>query len=118
DAAQKASCIQKIHIRQNMNYTENFEGIKIDVQAVDISISDDVQQHIRNTITKLKRHAKKIDSIDVYFKEEANHATDSKKLSMRVGIPGNDAFAEDDGDNWYELLKNVEEKLKRQLDKR
>ncbi|MDO6388970.1 ribosome-associated translation inhibitor RaiA [Pontibacter sp. BT731] len=101
-----------------MNYTENFEGIKIDVQAVDISITDDVQQHIRNTITKLKRHAKKIDSVDVYFKQEASHATDSKKLSMRVGIPGNDAFAEDDGDNWYELLKNVEEKLKRQLEKR
>ena len=101
-----------------MNYTENFEGIKIDVQAVDISISDDVQQFIRNTITKLKRHAKKIDSIDVYFKEEPNHATDSKKLSMRVGIPGNDAFAEDSGDNWYELLKNVEDKLKRQLEKR
>ncbi|SIT85538.1 ribosome hibernation-promoting factor, HPF/YfiA family [Pontibacter indicus] len=101
-----------------MNYTENFEGIKIDVQAVDITISDDVQQFIRNTITKLKRHAKKIDSIDVYFKEEASQATDSKKLSMRVGIPGNDAFAEDSGDNWYELLKNVEDKLKRQLEKR
>lgn len=101
-----------------MNYTENYEGIKIDVQAVDITISDDIQQNIRNAINKFKRHAKKIDSVDVYFKEEATHATDSKKVSMRVGIPGNDAFAEDSGDNWYELLKNVEEKLKRQLEKR
>ncbi|WP_187263554.1 ribosome hibernation-promoting factor, HPF/YfiA family [Pontibacter beigongshangensis] len=101
-----------------MNYTENYEGIKIDVQAVDISISDDIQQFLRNAISKLKRHASKIDSIDVYFKEESNHATDSKKVSMRVGIPGNDVFAEDKGDNWYELLKNVEEKLKRQLEKR
>lgn len=101
-----------------MNYTENFEGIKVDVQAVDITISDDIQQNIRNTIAKLKRHAKKIDSVDVYFKEEASHATDSKKVSMRVGIPGNDVFAEDSGDNWYEQLKNVEEKLKRQLEKR
>ncbi|WP_018478524.1 ribosome hibernation-promoting factor, HPF/YfiA family [Pontibacter roseus] len=101
-----------------MNYTENFEGIKIDVQAVDINISDDIQQYVRNTITKLKRHAKKIDSIDVYFKEEANQSTNSKKVSMRVGIPGNDVFAEDQGENWYEQLKNVEEKLKRQLEKR
>lgn len=101
-----------------MNYTENFDGIKIDVQAVDIDISDAIQQNVRNAITKLKRHAKKIDSVDVYFKEESKQSTDSKKVSMRVGIPGNDVFAEDKGDNWYELLSNVEEKLKRQLEKR
>lgn len=101
-----------------MNYTENFEGIKVDVQAVDISISDDVQQFIRNSITKLKRNGTRIDSVDVYFKEETNHATDSRKVGMRVGVPGNDVFAEDKGDNWYELLKSVEEKLKKQLEKR
>ncbi|QCR22492.1 ribosome hibernation-promoting factor, HPF/YfiA family [Pontibacter sp. SGAir0037] len=101
-----------------MNYTENFEGIKIDVQAVDISISDSIQQMVRDSITKLKRHAKKIDSVDVYFKEEASQSTDSRRVSMRVGIPGNDVFAEDTGENWFELLKNVEEKLKRQLEKR
>ena len=101
-----------------MNYTENFEGIKIDVQAVDISISDAVQQAVRDTITKLMRFAKKIDSVDVYFKEEANQATDTKRVSMRVGVPGTDVFAEDRGENWYELLKSVEEKLKKQLEKK
>ena len=101
-----------------MNYTENFEGIKIDVQAVDISISDAVQQAVRDTITKLMRFAKKIDSVDVYFKEEANQATDTKRVSMRVGVPGTDVFAEDRGENWYDLLKSVEEKLKKQLEKR
>ncbi|OKL38467.1 ribosome hibernation-promoting factor, HPF/YfiA family [Pontibacter flavimaris] len=101
-----------------MNYTEHYEGIKLDVQAVDISISDALQQGVRDTIDKVKRHAKKIDSVDVYFKEEASHATNSKSVRMRVGIPGNDVFAQDEGDNWFELLKNVEEKLKRQLEKR
>ena len=101
-----------------MNYTENFEGIKVDVQAVDISISDDVQQFIRNSISKLKRNGTRIDSVDVYFKEETNHSTDTRKVGMRVGVPGNDVFAEDKGDNWYELLKSVEEKLKKQLEKR
>jgi len=101
-----------------MSYTENFEGIKLDVQSVDITISDDLQQQIRNTISKLKRHGNRIDSVDVYFKQEASQSTNSKKVSMRVGIPGNDVFAEDTGDNWYEQLKNVEEKLKRQLEKR
>ena len=101
-----------------MNYTENFEGIKLDIQAVDIEISDVIQQNIREKITKLKRRAKKIDSVDVYFREEPNHATNTKSVRMRVGIPGNDVFAQDEGDNWYQLLDNVEEKLKRQLEKR
>ncbi len=101
-----------------MNYTENFEGIKLDVQAVDIEISDAIQQSVRDTITKIKRHMKKIDSVDVYFKEEPSHATNPKSVHMRVGIPGNDVFAKDEGNNWFELLKNIEDKLKRQLEKR
>lgn len=101
-----------------MNYTENFEGIKLDIQAVDIEISDAIQENIREKIQKLKRHAKKIDSVDVYFKEEASQATNTRSVRMRVGIPGNDVFAQDDGDNWYQLLDNVQDKLLRQLDKR
>ncbi len=85
---------------------------------MDIEISDAIQQQIRETITKLMRHMKKIDSVDVYFKEETSHATNPKSLHMRVGVPGNDVFAQDEGNNWYELLKNVENKLKRQLEKK
>ncbi|MDX5419628.1 MAG: ribosome-associated translation inhibitor RaiA [Hymenobacteraceae bacterium] len=101
-----------------MNYTENFEGIKLDVQAVDIEISDAIQESIRKKISKLKRHAKKIDSIDVYFKEEASQSTNTKSVRMRVGVPGNDVFAKDAGENWYELLDSVEEKLVKQLQKK
>ncbi|MBC5772877.1 ribosome-associated translation inhibitor RaiA [Pontibacter sp. KCTC 32443] len=101
-----------------MNYTENFEGIKLDIQAVDIDISDAMQQNLRDKISKLKRHAKKIDSIDVYFKEESSHSTNTKSVRIRVGVPGNDVFAHDEGDNWYQLLDSVEEKLKRQLEKK
>lgn len=61
-----------------MNYTENFEGIKIDVQAVDITIDDDVQQGIRDMITRLKRHVSQVNWVDVYFKKKPtmpqNHA--------------------------------------------
>ena len=34
---------------------------------------------------------------------------------LAVGTSGNDAYASDLGDNWMELLKSVEEKLRRQL---
>ena len=101
-----------------MNYTENFDGIKIDVQAVDINISDDVQQRIRDMIERLRRHISEINWVDVYFKKEPKQSTDSHTLSVRFGIPGNDAFASDTGDNWLVLMASVEEKLRRQLRKR
>jgi hypothetical protein len=40
-----------------------------------------------------------------------------KFIIMRFGIRGNDAFASDSGDKWLALLKSVEEKLRRQLEK-
>jgi putative sigma-54 modulation protein len=101
-----------------MNYTENFEGIKIDVQAVDIDISDEVQQAIREMIARLRRHISEVNWVDVYFKQENGHSTNNQAVSARFGIPGNDAFASDTGNNWMALLKSVEEKLRRQLKKR
>ncbi|HRP91872.1 MAG TPA: ribosome-associated translation inhibitor RaiA [Ignavibacteriaceae bacterium] len=98
-----------------MNYTENFEGIKLDIQAGDIDISDDVQQEIRDTIGRLKRHVSQVNFVDVYFTDKSKKSTDAKKVGIRFGIPGNDAYASDSGDNWMALLKSVEEKLRRQL---
>ena len=101
-----------------MNYTENFEDIKIDVHAVDVDISDDMQQQIRNTIGRLKRHISEVNFVDVYFTDKSEKSTDAKDVGIRMGIPGNDAYASDSGDNWMELLKSVEEKLRRQLQKK
>lgn len=100
-----------------MNYTESFEGIKLDVQAVDITITDDLQQSVRDTISRLKRHTSNVNFVDVYFTDKSEKSTDPKTVGMRIGIPGNDAFASDSGDNFMQLLKSVEEKLRRQLEK-
>lgn len=101
-----------------MNYTENFEGIKLDVQAVDITIDDKLQQSIRDMIQRLRRHISDVNFVDVYFTDKSGKSTDPKSIGVRFGVPGNDAYASDSGDNWMALLKNVEEKLRRQLEKR
>ena len=101
-----------------MNYTEHFEGIKLDIQAVDLTIDQEIQQNIREMITRLRRHISEINWVDVYFKSESNQSTDNRTVSVRLGIPGNDAFATLSGDEWATLLKGVEEKLRRQLRKR
>lgn len=101
-----------------MNYTENFDGIKIDVQAVDFDLNPDLQESIRKMITKLRRHVSDVNFVDVYFKKEPAHGNDFRTVSVRLGIPGNDAFATDSGNDWQGLLKSVEEKLRRQLERK
>lgn len=102
-----------------MNYTESIEGIKLDVQVVDTTVTDDMQQSIRDTIGRLKRYiSDNVNFVDVYLTDKSENSTDPKTVSMRFGIPGQDAFASDSGDNWRELLKSVEDKLRRQLEKK
>lgn len=100
-----------------MNYTENFEGIKLDIQAVDITIPEELQQSVRDTIKRLRRHISDVNFVDVYFEDKSEKSTRPRTVSIRFGIPGNDAFASDSGDNWMALLKSVEKKLRRQLEK-
>jgi putative sigma-54 modulation protein len=100
-----------------MNYTENYKGIKIDVQAVNHEINDTVQQELRSCIDKMLRFTNEINAVDVYFKFEGKGQDATRILGMRVGIPGPDVFAEDKGDRWIPLLKSVTEKLIKQLQK-
>ncbi|MDN3687301.1 ribosome hibernation-promoting factor, HPF/YfiA family [Cyclobacterium jeungdonense] len=100
-----------------MNYTENYRGIKIDVQSVNLDIDGAVQEEIRSSIDKLSKFTQDINAVDVYFKTEGQGGTAKHVVGMRVGIPGPDVFAEDKGDHWVPLLKDVVDKLVRQLKK-
>ena len=100
-----------------MNYTENYKGIKLDVQAVDITIDDDVQLTIRKAMDKLLKHTPNINFADVYLKVEQTHTTANKYVSLRVGIPGPDVFADDRGDHFEPTIRDVTEKLVKQLQK-
>ncbi|WP_192821097.1 HPF/RaiA family ribosome-associated protein [Rufibacter sp. LB8] len=102
-----------------MNYTENFGDIKVDVQSsADFTVTDGMQQRIRDVITKMKRFVHDINWVEVHFKVEENHPTNSKTVGFKLGIPGNDVYASDSGDNWVPMMKNIEDKLQKQLDKR
>lgn len=101
-----------------MQYTEILTGIKINVQAVDISIDEEVKDTIRKSIARLSRHYGKIEWADVYLEDKKEKSTEQKKVSIRLGIPGNDPFASEYGDNFHALLANVEDKLRKQLAKR
>src|SRR5690554_7823916 len=101
-----------------MNYSEKITGININVQAVDITIDDDVKETIRKAITRLSRFYDKIEWADVYLEDKKEKSTDQKQVSIRLGIPGKDPFASEYGDNFHTLLSDVESKLDKQLEKR
>ncbi|MBW7935652.1 MAG: HPF/RaiA family ribosome-associated protein [Flavobacteriales bacterium] len=101
-----------------MNYTENYEGIKLDVQAVDFEVAEMVQERIRKMLSRLTRHFTGITHADVYLENKEGKSVNPMQVSVRLGIPGNDPFASEYGDNFMELLSNVEEKLRRQLEKK
>ena len=101
-----------------MKYDENVTGIKINVEAVDITIGDDVKDTIRKSISRLSRYYDKIEWADVYLEDKKDKATKQKQVSIRLGIPGNDPFASEYGDDFHSLLTDVESKLRSQLEKR
>lgn len=101
-----------------MNHTEHFEGIKLDIQAAHITLEEGVQQRIREMLTRLRRFFAEISYADVHFENKKGKSTQQKEVSVRLGIPGNDAFASDSGDNYFALLSSVEEKLRSQLTRR
>lgn len=91
---------------------------KINVEAVDITISDDVKDTIRKCINRLNRYYDKIEWADVYLEDKKDKSTKQKQVSIRLGIPGNDPFASEYGDDFHALLTDVENKLQKQLEKR
>ncbi|EIM78694.1 sigma 54 modulation protein/ribosomal protein S30EA [Nitritalea halalkaliphila LW7] len=100
-----------------MNYTENYRGVKIDVQTIDLDISQTVQEEIRNCLDKMIKFTPEINALDVYFKLEGKGGATNSIVSMRVGVPGPDVFAEEKGEHWVPLLKAVTDKNIRQLQK-
>lgn len=101
-----------------MKYTENLTGIKINVEAIDISIDEDVKETIRKIIARLSRFYDRIEWADIYLEDKKEKQTKQKQVSIRLGIPGNDPFASEYGDNFHALLTSVEDKLQKQLEKR
>ncbi|MBZ0207198.1 MAG: HPF/RaiA family ribosome-associated protein [Flavobacteriales bacterium] len=101
-----------------MEYTENLTGIKINIQAVDITLGEDVKDTIRKSITRLSRFYDKMEWADIYLEDKKEKLSEQKQVSIRLGIPGNDPFASAYGDNFHALLTDVEEKLRKQLEKR
>lgn len=101
-----------------MNYSENFEGIKLDVQAVDFTPEKSVEERIRKMLSYLTRFSSgRIVYAAIYLENKEGKSTNQKSVKVQLGVPGPDIIASDTGDNFMALLASVEDKLARQLKK-
>ena len=101
-----------------MNYTENYRGIKIDVQAPQVDVPVGLQEQIRKSIDKLLRFTPVINAVDIYMNISGQGKTAERILGMRVAIPGPDVFSEEKAkDRWNTMLRSVVDKNVRQLQK-
>jgi ribosome-associated translation inhibitor RaiA len=101
-----------------MKHIEQIDGIKTDIQTVGIEMNKYLHLRIQNLIKRLKNIVPDINWIDVYLKTTNNRLVHLRKVNIRVGIPGQDLIASDVGYTWRYILKSIEKKLKRQLEKR
>ncbi|GAB4027727.1 HPF/RaiA family ribosome-associated protein [Spirosoma koreense] len=102
-----------------MQQDESLDNVRLDIEAVGFTLDDDLQASVLDALSKLRRFYKgDVITADVYLKLEPNQRSNEKHVGIKYGVPGNDVFADDSGDNWYELINNVVAKLQRQLEKR
>ncbi|MCU7549195.1 hypothetical protein OCK74_08715 [Chitinophagaceae bacterium LB-8] len=101
-----------------MKYIENYEGIKTDIQTIDIDMNEYLQLRLQSLIMKLKQIGPEVIWIDIFIKNTNKGFVYLRKISVRLAIPGQDHIASNVGYRWKSLLKKVERKLIRQLKKR
>ncbi|WP_020599840.1 ribosome hibernation-promoting factor, HPF/YfiA family [Spirosoma panaciterrae] len=102
-----------------MQQDQNLDNVRLDIEAVGFTLTDDLRVSVLDALSKLQRFYKgDVITADVYLKVEPNQRSNEKHVGIKYGVPGNDVYADESGDNWYALIHSVVSKLQRQLEKR
>ncbi|MGF7216264.1 putative sigma-54 modulation protein [Spirosoma lacussanchae] len=96
-----------------MEYT--VDNIKIDLQTVGFSETPELLNQVENELRRVMRFRQDIVAADFYLREEGRNPTNNKTVRWRLGIPGNDLFAEGVGPSWAAGLRDASDKLRRQF---
>lgn len=93
----------------------NIDGIKIDVQTIGFNESQELINHIENELRRLLRFRKDVVAADFYLSEDGSNPETNKIVRWRLGVPGNDLFAEAKSGSLPASLREAGEKLRRQF---
>lgn len=96
-----------------MNYS--VDTIKIDLQTVGFSETPEIVADVERELRRIMRFRQDIVAADFYLSEDGSNPSDNKVARWRLGIPGNDLFAEARSASWSSSLREAGEKLRRQF---
>ncbi|ADB37890.1 HPF/RaiA family ribosome-associated protein [Spirosoma linguale] len=96
-----------------MQYT--VDTIKIDLQTVGFNETTELVEQVESELRRIMRFRSDIVAADFYLREEGSNPTENKLVRWRLGIPGNDLFAEGTGPSWAAGLRAAGDKLRRQF---
>jgi putative sigma-54 modulation protein len=100
-----------------MNIKRSFADLTVDIKPTGVKINDYLLNKVENMIKSLKKSVPELSWMDVHLKE-TEEETNARNIVVRFGVPGTDIVASDSGDRWKTVIKNIEKRLIRQLEKR
>jgi putative sigma-54 modulation protein len=96
-----------------MNYS--VDDIKIDLQTVGFDETPELLADVERELRRVMRFRQDIVAADFYLSEDGANPMNNKVARWRLGVPGNDLFAEARSASWSGSLRDAGEKLRRQF---
>lgn len=89
--------------------------MKWDIQTVGFSAKDELLETTKEKVMKLEKFYSPIIGAEVYLRLEYDNQKENKRVSIKLNIPGEDVFAEEQSESFEASLHEAIEQVKRQL---
>lgn len=100
-----------------MTIVQTLKEFSIHIHAREVKITDDIKRRLSYMAERLKAIAAGIERMDVYIIETGSQMTSPRTVKVSLKLPGADLQSSDSGKQWKALIKHVEKRLARQLEK-
>lgn len=87
------------------------------IEPVNFTASQDLSVRIEEIFDKLDKFHDKIIKADIYLKDLKETPTGNKKVEVRLFLPGNDIYVEQEAESFISAAQQVFDKLKIMLKK-
>jgi putative sigma-54 modulation protein len=98
-----------------MKKTERIQNIKLDIQTINFDPSVDLLRKVRTELKKLMRVYGNIVGADVSLQLSEPSEQADKIARFRIGVPGQNLFAESVSSTWGQALADATSKLQNQI---
>ena len=92
--------------------------MKWDIQTVGFNAKDELMDSVKERVEKLSKYYNPIIGAEVYLRLLYDDHKENKKVQIKLNIPGEDIYAEDQSESFEHSLIEASDKVKKQLIKK